>query len=248
MNPVRAALLALSAAGVLRADGLGDLKAALQRLPGNAAVKGTVELRLNRQTLEDKKPVLIRGHAAARVEDGPKGLQIAFAREDLQHAAAEARAQFANPERPAPHRVGLREADALDVAELLNHGEALARYLDKATLVEERREAWNGRPARVIALKVDPPLPRSQRRYLKKLDVDARIWIGEDGAPLALSYKATYSGSRFLISFKGSIQEERRFAVLGDRLVVLARSVEEAASGFGFSYTNQRNATFSPER
>jgi hypothetical protein len=245
---MRPALLVILAAATLRGDALGDLKAALQRLPGNDGVKGMVELRITRQTLEDKKPVLTRGHASCQVEDGPKGLKLSFTKEDLQHAATEGRAQMANPDKLSPHRLGLREADALDVEELLNHADALARYLDKATLVEERREAWNGRPTRVVVLRVDPPLPQSQRRYLKKVDVNARIWIGEDGAPVALSYQATYSGSRFFISFKGSIAEERRFAVVGDRLVVLHRSVEESASGFGFSYANQRTAAFTPER
>lgn len=232
----------------LRADGLADLKAALARLPGRDPVKGTLELRVTRQTVEDRRPVVVRGHASARVEDGPQGLRLALGREDLQQAGAEGRAQARDPERPAPHRLGLREMDPLDAAELLNHAEALARYLDKAFLLEERREAWNGRPARTLVIRVEPPLPQSQRRHLRKVEVNARIWLGEDGAPLGLSYQAVYSGSRFFISFKGSIQEERRFAVAGDRLVVLSRTVEESASGFGFSYTNQRSASFTPDR
>jgi hypothetical protein len=138
--------------------------------------------------------------------------------------------------------------DPLDAAELLSHADPLARYLERATLVEERREAWNGQPARVLVIKVDPPLPQSQRRHLKKLEVDARIWIRADGAPLALSYQAVYSGSRFFITFKGRIQEERRFAVSGDRLVVLSRTVEESGSGFGFSATTHRTAAFTPDR
>jgi hypothetical protein len=244
----RLLVLALGAASGLHADGLADLKAALARLPGTEPVKGVLELRTTRQTTEDRKPVITRGHASARVEDGPQGLRMAFARDDLQKASAEARAQARDPERTSPHRAGLREADPLDAAELLNHADALARYLDKATLLEERREPWNGRPARVLVIKVDPPLPQSQRRHLKKLEVNARVWLSEDGAPLALSYQALYSGSRFFITFKGSIQEERRFAVAGDRLLVLTRSVEETASGFGVSYTNQRTATFMPDR
>lgn len=248
MRDPRAALPALLLAAPLAADGMGDLKAALAGLQGTAPVKGLLELRTTRQTVEDGRPVVIRGHTSARVEDGPQGLRLSVPREDLLQAGAEARAQVRDPERPAPHRVGLREADPLDAAELVNHAEALARYLEKAALVEERREPWNGRPARLLAIRVDPPLPRSQRRHLKKLEVNARIWIGEDGAPLALSYHAAYSGSRFFISFKGSIQEERRFAVAGDRLLVLSRTVEESASGFGVSYTHQRTAAFTPDR
>lgn len=244
----RIAFVLLLSGSTAWADGLGDLKAALQRLAGNDPVKGTMDLRLTRQTVEDKKPVTYRGHATFSVDDGQKGLKLTFAKEDLLLAAGEGRAQMANPEKASPHRLGLREADALDVADLVNHADPLARYLDKAVLVEERREAWKGRPARVIVLRVDPPLPQSQRRHLKKVDVNARIWIGEDGTPLALSYQATYSGSRFFISFKGSIQEERRFAVQGDRLVVLNRVLEESASGFTFSYSNQRSATFTPEK
>lgn len=217
-------------------------------MPGTEAVKGVLELRTTRQTTEDRKPVVTRGHASMKVEDGPQGLRMTFARDDLQKAASEARAQARDPERTSPHRAGLREADPLDAAELLNHAESLARYLDKATLVEERREAWSGRPARMLVIKVDPPLAQSQRRYLKKLEVNAKVWITDDGAPLALSYQAVYSGSRFFISFRGSIQEERRFALAGDRLLVLSRSVEETASGFGVSYTNQRTATFMPDR
>lgn len=247
MRPA-ALLLAVSALGPLQADGFGDLKAALARLAGSSAVRGTLDFRTTRQTTEDKKPVVTRGHATVAVEDGPGGLRLSLRREDLAQAGAEARAMMQNPERPGPHRQGLREVDPLDAAELLNHADPLARYLERATLVEERREAWNGQPARVLVIKVDPPLPQSQRRHLKKLEVDARIWIRADGAPLALSYQAVYSGSRFFITFKGRIQEERRFAVSGDRLVVLSRTVEESGSGFGFSATTHRTAAFTPDR
>ena len=71
---------------------LADLKAALARLPGTEPVKGVLELRTTRQTVEDRKPVVTRGHSSARVEDGPQGLRMAFAREDLQKAAEIGRA------------------------------------------------------------------------------------------------------------------------------------------------------------
>lgn len=227
----------------LSAHGLDDLRAALRRLPGGDPVKASVEHSFWRQTTDDKKPTVSQGRVSAQVEEGPQGLKVAWPRPLLQQAAQELAAQEQNPEAQAPTRLGLRNLDALELAESLNAAPALLRDLDQAQLQEERSEPWQGRPARLLVLKVTPRLPAGQKKYLKDLKVEAKVWVGADGLPLAYATSVAYRGSRMLISFEGGSQQERIFSRAGNRLVVVRATSEERNAGFGASSLTKKTTT-----
>jgi len=228
----------------LRADGLSELRTALQKLHGAEPVKAALEYDYWRQTTEDKKPVVSQGKATAQIEDGAQGLRITWARPLLQQAAQESKAQNQQPDRPTPTRTALRGVDVVEVAEDLDQAEALLRDLDQAQLLEERPEPWQGHPARLLLLKVSPNLPGSQKKYLKELKVDAKVWIGADGLPLAYASTVSYKGSRFFISFEGASSQERRFAHVGGRLVAVRTTSEDRSAGMGMSTLNKKVTTF----
>lgn len=225
------------------ADGLANLKANLAKLNGGDAVKATVDHAFWRQTTEDKKPVQTQGRVAVAVEDGAQGLRLAWGRPLLQQAAQEAKVQAQNPEKPAGTRSALRAIDAVEAGELVNYADTLLRNLDTAQLLEEKDDTWQGKPARLLKLKVEPRMPASQKKYVKKLDVQASIWVGADGLPLAASDTMAFTASRFFISFEGSSKHERRFQRVGNRLVVAYQQVEDANSGFGQSTASKQTTT-----
>jgi hypothetical protein len=239
MRPVLLALLCLP----LAADGLTSLRANLQKVNGGDALKATVDYGFWRQTTEDKKPVQSQGRVAVTVEDGAQGLRLGWARPVLQQAAQEAKAQAQNPDKTAGTRSALRAIDAVEAEELVNFAEPLLRTLEGAQLLEEQDDTWQGRPARRLKLKVEPKLPASQKKYIKKLDVQAFIWVGPDGLPLAASNTTAFTASRFFISFEGTTKEERRFQRVGNRLVVAFHQSEDSNSGFGQSTANKRTTT-----
>lgn len=227
----------------LGANGLDDLRSALQKLQGPEAVKATLEHTFWRQTLDDKKPLVTQGRASAQLEDNGQGLRITWARPTLQQAFKELAAQEREPERTTPTRIALRNIDPLEAAEWLNHAEALLRDLAQAQVQEEKAESWQGRPAKLLVLKLTPRMPENQRKYLKEFKADAKVWIGSDGLPLAFSSTLSYKGSRMFITFEGGNTQELQFARAGNRLVVTRVSSEDRSSGFGASTQTKKTTT-----
>ncbi len=240
---MRALIVLLSLALPLPAHGLDDLRAALQKVQGSEPVKAALEHSFWRQTMDDKKPTVSQGKVTAQLEDGPQGFRVTWGRPILQQAFKEMAAQEREPEKTTPTRTALRNMDPLETAESLNHAEALLRDLAQAQVQEERAEAWQGRPAKLLVLKLTPKIPESQKKYLKELKADAKVWVGADGLPLAFSSSVAYKGSRMFISFEGGNTQERQFTRVGNRLVVTRATSEEHNAGFGASSQTKKTTT-----
>lgn len=227
----------------LSANGLDDLRAALQKLPGFEPVKATLEHSFWRQITDDKKPTVSQGKISAQLEDGPQGLKVTWAKATLQQAGKEIAAQEREPERSTPTRTALRNVDPLETAEALNHAEALLRDLAQAQVTEEKAEAWQGHPARLLVLKLTPKIPEQQKKYLKELKVEGKVWIGPDGLPLAFSSSVAFKGSRMFISFEGGNTQELQFTRVGNRLIVTRATSEDRNAGFGASQQTKKTTT-----
>ena len=227
----------------LSANGLDELRAALQKLPGFEPVKATLEHSFWRQIMDDKKPTVSQGKVVAQVEDGPQGLKVTWTKATLQQAGKELAAQEREPERSTPTRTALRNVDPLETSEALNHAEALLRDLAQAQVTEEKADTWQGHPARLLALKLTPRIPENQKKYLKELKVEGRVWIGPDGLPLAFSSSVAYKGSRMFISFEGGNTQEFQFAKVGNRLMVTRATSEDRNAGFGASQQTKKTTT-----
>ena len=240
---MRLPILLLSLALPLSANGLDDLRTALLKLQGGEPVKATLEHSFWRQVTDDKKPVVSQGAISAQIEDGPPGLKVTWSRSTLQQAGKELAAQEREPDRAAPTRTALRNVDPLDVTEAMNHAEALLRDLAQAQVQEEKADAWQGRPARLLVLKLSAKLPESQKKYMKELKVGAKVWVGPDGLPLAFSSSVAYKGSRMFISFEGGNTQDLQFTRVGNRLVVTRATSEDRNAGFGASSQTKKTTT-----
>lgn len=241
-SPALTLCLALAVLPV-RGDAFSDLKLQLGRLQGGDPVKASVDYSFWRQVVEDKKPVVTQGKASAHVEDGPTGVRISWPRPLLQQAQSESKAQAQNPEKTAPTRDALGGFGPLGMSEYLNYGEALLREFERGQVqvLQQRAEPWNGQPATLLVLKANPKMPETQKKYIKEMAVDAKLWVGQDGLPLAYATSTKFKASRFFISFEGSSSEEWHFARVGNRLVVKRLQSENAQSGFG--QQNHRKST-----
>ncbi|GLH74870.1 hypothetical protein GETHLI_33720 [Geothrix limicola] len=219
---------------VMHADALSDLRGALARLNGQEPVKANLVYQFWSQQGDDKQPVVTEGRANSQVEDGPQGLKICWNRSLIQTAAQEARAKALDPEKKTPTRRAIEGVKAIDVAEYLNGSDELLRTLDQAQLIEEKAETWQGRPARLLSLKVTPRLGQRDKKYVKELEATAKIWIGADGLPLASETQVHMKGRALLvISFEQNQKQEYRYVRAGNRLVVVHHVDESSGSGGG---------------
>jgi len=219
---------------LLPADTLSDLKGTLARLNGQEALKASVEYQFWSRQGDEKKPVITEGKATTLVEEGPQGLKLSWSRGLIQAAAQEAKAKVLDPEKTTPTRRAIEGLKAVEMSDYLNGAEELLRTLEQSQLVEEKAEAWQGKPARLLLFKFTPRLGQQQRKYIKELDATAKVWVGADGLPLAAENQVHMKGRAYLvISFEQQQKEEFRFARAGNRLLVVHHVQESSGSGGG---------------
>ena len=232
---MRATLLCLLAATALRADALSDLRTALQRLQGREPIKARAEIAKLTQNGGGKKAKTKQSRGSVMLEDGPVGLRLGWSAEQLEAARQETRRQKADPEAATPNLDSLRALNAEEAAEMLGASPGLLVKLGNARVLEERQEAFGGRPARLLLLQLEPVLDAEAKDMMKKYDQRLKVWVDADGTPLATEESLEFKGSKFLISFGGAAKEHCTYRRVGGRLVAECTTKESSGSGMGFS-------------
>ena len=227
------ALFALAASA--RADGFSDLKSALARLAAPTPLKAVLELKTVDRHGEGKDAEDRTGQASVQLEDGPRGLQVTYAKDLLARLESEALQQAKDPKAKTPTKWALEKLDATDFQPMLSSAGRLARRLEDAVLKGEKAEAWEGKPARHLSFAIpDTHLTDSQRKYVKSFESSVEVWIAADGTPLASVERETASGSAFVvISFESKQEDTCSYAVVGERLVTVRRDSHNISSGAG---------------
>ena len=229
---------AIVAALSLGADPLADLKTTLDSLVATTPITAHFTHHFEQHHGEGKEASVVKGDVAGEVTETPAGLDERWGPEVLQRAREEGRRRAADPEAGTPTQDGIRELDAFNLSRQLDAAAELREALGYATLVEDRTEPLDGTPARVLVVKLAPPLRARDKKYVKELEATAKIWLGPDGVPLAAERRVKASGRAFLvISFENEEHESFRFAHVGDRLVVVRHEIDRHGHGAG-----ERNA------
>jgi hypothetical protein len=228
-------LAALAAAAPPPAGALAEVTATLSRLAAKDPVTVRFEHRHRARSGEDGAAPA-EGMVSGEATDGPAGLAVRWERPLLERARAEEARQATEPEAPTPTRQALADLDAAKLADLLDAAPSLTRALEKAVLLEDRADALDGSPARLLVLRFDPVLRARDRKYVKEVEATARLWLGADGVPLAAERLVRVKGRAFLVvSFESEQRETFRFARAGDRLLAVRHERVASSSGGGES-------------
>ncbi len=231
----------MSMSSIASADGFADLKRTLAGLEGRQPIDAKLAFTHSQVNADDAgrahAPLMVHAQASAN----PNGVHLEFPRRTLDLAVAEARQT--DPEAKKPVSAALSQILVTLVDQYLNAAPKLLAALERAELVGEKTEVWRGQTTRVITVKLNPLLGKQERKYVKKLDATAKVWITSDGVPLAAEQHYVYSGRAMLvISFESSSRETFEFRKRGDRLVVLHHRREDTTSGGGESGTRKIDA------
>jgi hypothetical protein len=237
----------IASSGAARADGLSDLRATLARLPGVAPVRAALELSVVNRTKGESNRA-DEGRTRVQLASGPQGLSITYPETELAQAGAEMRAQRADPERRSPGRTALREVNGLDISEYLSFAGPLLARLERATLVEEHGEAYQGRPAKVLVLKLEPALRKEELAHLKETVYTMKLWLAGDGLPVAAETSLHGKAGILFLNFRNLSHETWEFARAADRLVVTKHHQEIDASGLGQEFHRRTTAVITLER
>ena len=221
-------LLLLAAGASLRADGLADLRAALQKLSATQAVKAAADCQSWSRSGKGKSAKTVQGHAQVRLEDGPAGLKLGWDKAELARIEAASQGKDNGPKQAMDEVSGEKAKD------LLNAAGAMLDDLKDAQLQGDLPEAWKGQPARLLTFTLQPKdMDDEGRKHLKSFSLTLKVWMGGDGTPLAALEQMDLKGSIFLIGFEAHYTEQRVFSRVGDRLVAVHAEKEGSGSGAG---------------
>jgi len=219
----------------LFADGLTDLRATLQKLQSDQPLRARVEIRTRHSGGESDKQKESQAISTVIVESGPQGLTLSWSPDQIKQSRKAAWAERANPDAPKSDLAALKALEAGDALNLLDAADPLRRGLEKAVLQEDKRDNYQGKPARLLIVKVDLGLDEEERKALKSSEAILKLWLDGDGVPLGMERDIQARFSKFLIGFRVHEHETREFQRAGGRLVVTRASKDSSGSGLGHS-------------
>lgn len=225
----------------LFADGLTDLRAALQKMQGGQALRARIEVKTRRQGGEKDDQKQSQGVVAVIAEIGPRGLLLNWSPEQIRQSRQVARDQAADPDAARSGVSALTTLAADDAADLLDYAEPLLLLLEKAVLQEDKPDTYQGKPARLLLLKPDLQMNKEERKAVKSADAALKIWLDPEGLPLGMEQDIKVHASKFFMKFNFSAREVREFQRTAGRLVV--RSASRDNSGAGFGHRNESHTT-----
>lgn len=234
--PHRRFLVALLLVPALaHADGLADLKSALQKLAAPQPIKAVVTLKVQARRGEGADGTLDQGSASLAVEDDAQGLRLQYGADLLARQRAEDVAREQDAKAPTPTNLALQSLGVRDIRSLTAGADTLGRFLARASFKQESATSLNGQPARLLSFELGPGKMREQdSKYIKDTQGSLQVWIAADGTPLEARAQLTLKG-RFalVISFESTSNDHMVFARQGDRLLIVTRERLDNASGAG---------------
>jgi hypothetical protein len=230
-----AALLALLLALPIRADTLADMRSAIAKLRAMKPIHVSIDVQRSRKNEGRFANQQFTGSASFDVSEDETGLHVTFSRALLDRADRESREHTADPRKQTPTRAAINDTEATEIADAINFAGPFLRLLATATKVSETRGVRDGRPVRIVVLKLTPKLPPEATSIfsVKFTEDKMTVWLGDDNVPVAA--ERTQRGTAGFMFIKGQMTNRSTwtFGHYGDRLVVLRDDSSYAGSGFG---------------
>jgi hypothetical protein len=233
----------LFAPTLLFADGLTDVRAALQKLQSDQPIRARAEIKTRRSEGESSKQKQSESVSTVIVESGGDGLKLSWSSDQIKASRKAAWTETANPDAPKSDIAALKALEAGHALNLLDAADALRRGLERAVLLEDKSDTRKGKSARLLVIRVDLALDEEERKALKSSDAIEKLWLDSDGIPVAMERNIEARFSKFLIGFKIQERETREFQRAGARLVTNYSTKESSGSGFGHSEESHTTVT-----
>jgi hypothetical protein len=232
----RLAATALLLLGVpLHADTLTDMRAAAAQLRATKPIHVSLDVQRSRKNEGRFANSQFTGSATLDAIEDDAGLHITFPHALLERADHESREHNSDPKKTTPTRSAIDETQATDVADAVDFAQPFLRLIETAVRLSESRGMRDGRPVRILVLKVTRKLlPEATSIFSVKFTEDQMtVWLGADNIPVAA--ERIQRGTAGFMFIKGSMMNRSSwtFARYADRLVVLRSDISYAGSGFG---------------
>ncbi|HEV7239195.1 MAG TPA: hypothetical protein VGQ36_08140 [Thermoanaerobaculia bacterium] len=232
MTITRTAVLFLLALP-LAADPLGDVRAAVGKLTAREPIRATYEYQ--RTVVNEGKfgDANFAGKAVVELEGNDSGYHIVFPRTLLDQVEREKVAKIRNPEQETPTANALREIEPVETADALDFAPTLIRLLDGSKVVSDAAGTWQGKPARVLVVRVPDRLSKDDAGKMKIGENRLTLWLGSDLVPLAAEH--LFNAKLSFLIFRAELKEKKSWhlARVADRLVRTRYEAHQNSSGMG---------------
>lgn len=222
---------------VVKANGLSDLKTALTSSQNDTALKAKVIVKLDIIEGESKEVSHKTGSTSIVLEGSSHGMKLSYSPETLKQLATE-QVALENPDGAQTKTAVLATIEAINVENLRKMTDAsqyLSSKLARATFKSEQADVMLGQPARLLTFDLrSGNLSKKEKEYIKKYEGVLKVWLGNDGTPLASQMDETYSGRAYLVvSFKLTQIENFAYSLAGKRLVATRYETLNKTAGGG---------------
>ena len=235
MRQVTIFFAAVMLSAFARADTVADMRSAISQLRATKPIHVSIDVQRSRKNEGRFANQQFTGSASLDVVEDESGLRITFPRAILERADHESREHTSDPRKMMPTRAAINDTQPTEVADAVDFAGPFLRLLETATKVSEVRGMHDGRPARVVVLKLTPKLPPEATSIFSVKFTEDRmtVWLGDDNIPLAA--ERVQRGTAGFMFIKGSMMNRSSwtFTHYGDRLVVLRDDSLYSGSGFG---------------
>ena len=244
MSFVKLTAFLLFAAPVLAiGDVLGDLRATLQHLQSDQTLRARVEIKIRRSGGESGNPKRSVGDSSVIVESGGHGLRMTWSVEQIEQSRRAAAEKRAHPDAASSDVATLTALEAEDALDLLDASEPLRRGLEGVTLLEDKPDFYNGKPARLLIIRPDLRLEEEGRKALKDCDANLKLWLDSAGQPVGMDRDLRLRFSKYFLSYRVHDEEVREFQFAGGRLIVARSQHDNSGSGLGHSEESHTTTT-----
>lgn len=226
------------------ANGLQDLQQALAKLNQSADFTATVNTSLKNEKKDGDANAIKEGNIHFIVEQDQSGLKIQYPNDLLQSVGKENLLKKQNPATPTPTTDTLNRFNYSEISILFNPVRDIEADLRKAKFVKEEAVSLQGNPARLLHLYIPlEGLEEEERKHLKKYRTDLKIWINDQGIPLASQSIGKGSG-RFalVIGFEFNFDVEKTYITYNNRLLVARLTSQSGNKGGGTDEKETINA------
>lgn len=228
------------------ADGLTDVRTLLQKLESDRPLSARMEIKTHRSGGESDKQKKSEGVSAVIVRTSPQGLDLSWTPDQVSQSRRAAWERNAHPDADKSNLATLTALEADEALDLLDAADPLRRWLTNATLLEDKPDHYQGKPARLLSIQLDLKLPEEGRKAMKSSTALLQLWLGADGVPIAADRDIRIRFSKFFLSYRVREHETRDYQNVDGRLIVTHASHDSYGSGLGHSEESHSTTTVTP--
>lgn len=235
----------MAATAIARGDALGDLRSSLLTFQSDQTLRAQIDVKTRRSDGESDKQKQSDGNSSVVVVSGPGGLALNWSADQIGQSRKALWEKSAHPDAAKSNVATLTALEANEALNLLDAADALRRSLENATLLEDKRDSYKGRGARLLVIRIDLRLGEEGRKAIKSCDAILKLWLDSDGHPLATDRDIQMKFSKFFLSYRVHEHDAREYQIAAGRLIVAHSTHDSAGSGLGHSEESHTTATVS---